>query len=167
MNEYTSKSSSSAHLWEAAISTIAKSVKMDRGTFWTEERIVKVSDILVAQIKVQPSMTKSGIRRDVTSNAIVETANSSRTDSTLRRINGGVLLNMRDDSAIVKVVALEITQDLWRAIPDRMIGFIAETVSSFLTECLEDSDERVVDNAKKLLKQIEEETGESLESYLI
>ncbi|TIB99805.1 hypothetical protein E3Q18_01415 [Wallemia mellicola] len=167
LNEYTTKSSSSAHLWEAAVSTIAKSVKMDRGTFWTEERIVKVSDILVAQIKVQPSMTKSGIRRDVTSNAIVETANSSRTDSTLRRINGGVLLNMRDDSAIVKVVALEITQDLWRAIPDRMIGFIAETVSSFLTECLEDSDERVVDNAKKLLKQIEEETDKINNIHLL
>lgn len=112
-------------------------------------------------------MTKAGARGDVASNAVVEAANASRTDSSLRKVNGGVLLNMRDDSALVKVVALETAQALWKAIPDRMIGFIAETVSSFITECLEDSDERVINNAKKLLKQIEGETGESLESYLV
>ncbi|TIB13965.1 hypothetical protein E3P88_01328 [Wallemia ichthyophaga] len=168
LDESASKLSvSSATLWEAAIDMVAKSVKMDRGTFWTEERIVKVSDKLVAQIKIQPSMTKAGARGDVASNAVVEAANASRTDSSLRKVNGGVLLNMRDDSALVKVVALETAQALWKAIPDRMIGFIAETVSSFITECLEDSDERVINNAKKLLKQIEGETGESLESYLL
>ncbi|TIA89581.1 hypothetical protein E3P99_02017 [Wallemia hederae] len=158
---------SSPSLWEAAVDMVGKSVKMDRGTFWTEERIVKVSDKLVAQIKLQPSMTKAGIRSNVSTTAIVEAANASRTDSTLRKINGGVLLNMRDDSASIKIVALETAQALWKAIPDRMIGFIAETVSSFITECLEDGDERVVSHAKKLLKQIEGETGESLESYLV
>lgn len=146
---------------------ITNSLKQDRGTFWTEERVMKLSDKLINQISNQPKFEKqSGVDNQIVAVGIVQLANNSRTDSSMRKINGNVLLQMRNESASVRQAALDTCQALWSDIPDKMISFIPETVSSFLTECLEDSDEIVVAKSKSLLKFIETETGESLEAYL-
>ena len=72
---------------------------------------------------------------------------------------------IREDHYLIKLLTLRMIQSLFDELKERYVVLVQD-VLPYVSDCLEDSNERVSTEAFKLMKSVEKLTGEDLKEYL-
>jgi len=154
------------------VQTLTKSINVDEGAFWRDDRLQQLMPLLVALVAhagedapappSEDSNTSNTSNRAATSAAFVALADSTTDDTLLKRLNLDVLMHTRAEDARVRVFALQCARALWTAHGNKLIGFVSET-ATFIAECAEDEHDGVVSETHTLKAAIESVAGERLD----
>lgn len=90
---------------------------------------------------------------------IVELAAAASSDEHFKNINTALCRAMRNDASAVRLVAVRALRELYTRLGEEWLGLLAETVP-FIAEILEDDDEEVEREARRLVVAIEKFQGE-------
>jgi U3 small nucleolar RNA-associated protein 10 len=96
---------------------------------------------------------------------LAQLAAAAGKDVLWRPLNHRLLMRMRDDRPVVRVVALKALRECFVAVGEEYLMMLPESIP-FLAELMEDESQEVERLAKDTVRYIEELSGESLESYL-
>ena len=72
---------------------------------------------------------------------------------------------IREDHYLIKLLTLKMVYVLFEELKERYV-ILLQDIIPYITDCLEDSNEKVNVEAFKLMKFIEKTTGEDLKNYL-
>ena len=86
-------------------------------------------------------------------------------DSMWQRLNYAMLLKTRSSSWQVRLAVLTVVDFLFEKMRERFLVVLNDTIP-FMSELLEDEDEKVEMAAKSIVQRIEQMTGESINDYL-
>lgn len=86
-------------------------------------------------------------------------------DSMWQRLNYAMLLKTRSSSWQVRLAVLTVIDFLFEKMRERFLVVLNDTIP-FMSELLEDEDEKVEMAAKSIVQRIEQMTGESINDYL-
>jgi U3 small nucleolar RNA-associated protein 10 len=86
-------------------------------------------------------------------------------DSLLKQLNYQLLMKTRESSVKVRLGSLWSLQELYESMGDDFLVHLPETIP-FMAELLEDDDERVEMECRKLIKTVESFLGESIQEHL-
>lgn len=86
-------------------------------------------------------------------------------ESVWMRLNYELLLLLRRERIATRLCVLGLIEHLFEAMRERYLVTLSDTIP-FLTETLEDEDERVETIAKRIVQRVEQLTGESIADYL-
>ena len=92
-------------------------------------------------------------------------AKQVRNEKAWRQINRNVLMQTRKPSPAVRFAALRVTQELFKTLGEDFMMMLPESIP-FLSELMEDESEEVEALCQRLMKQLEEMSGEKLDEYL-
>lgn len=91
---------------------------------------------------------------------------AAKSDLLWKPLHYAVLMKSRDaDCAAVRLASLKIVEKCYTVIGDEFLAMLPESIP-FLAELMEDNDAEVEQTCHKVIKQIEEISGESLDQYL-
>ena len=82
-----------------------------------------------------------------------------------RQLNRNVLMKTRKPTPVVRFAALRITQELFKTLGEDFMQMLPESIP-FLSELMEDESEDVETLCQRLMKELEEISGEKLDEYL-
>ncbi|KAH9989552.1 hypothetical protein BJV77DRAFT_1069406 [Russula vinacea] len=135
------------------VQTLTKSLDVDEGAFWRDDRLQQVVPVLVALIAPAgqdadaPSSTSAGAGgREAVSAGLVALSDAAMDDALLKRLNLDVLMHTRADDALVASLRCR---------------FVSET-ATFIAECAEDEHDGVVSETHALKAVVEGATGERI-----
>ncbi|KAI9454082.1 hypothetical protein F5148DRAFT_1378333 [Russula earlei] len=154
------------------VQTLTKSMNVDEGAFWRDDRLQQVVPVLVALVAhaggedAPWSDSDIGGSRGAVTAALVALGDVATDDTLLKRLNLDVLLHTREDDAHVRIFALQCARALWTAHGSKLVGFVSET-ATFIAECAEDEHDGVVSETHALKAAVEGATGESIEGVKI
>lgn len=74
-------------------------------------------------------------------------------------------MKTRSNKVETRLAVLTVIEHLFDNMRERYLVILNDTIP-FISELLEDEDERVEDNAKRIVTRIEQLTGESINEYL-
>lgn len=143
----------------SAVQALSKSMSMDEGAFWRDDRLQQVMPVLVPLVAHPGASGAAG--DEALSAVLVALCDAATDDALLKRLNLDVLMHTRSDDARVRVFALRCASALWLAHGSKLIGFVSET-ATFIVECAEDEHDGVVSAAHALKTAVEGATGESI-----
>ncbi|GAA5827854.1 hypothetical protein JCM11251_007703 [Rhodosporidiobolus azoricus] len=149
-------------LWSAVASALTKALEFDETGFWTPARLAKLSAPLAQQIEVAPDVAVPAVYHTLLS-SFADLLTSHETH--LKNLNSAFLHLTRSDDLRVKRAAIEALEQLWETVGDGMLGLVPET-TPFLAEAREETEGGVEAATRRLIKEIEEHLGESLDDYL-
>lgn len=86
-------------------------------------------------------------------------------DSMWQQMNYSILLKTRSDNWKSRQAALLLIEHMFENMRERYLVVLNDTIP-FLSELLEDENEKVEGTAKKIVQGIEKMTGESINDYL-
>lgn len=72
---------------------------------------------------------------------------------------------IREDHYLIKLLTLRMIKALFEELKERYLTLITDIVP-YITDCIEDSNEKVNIEAFNLMKYIEKTTGEDMKNYL-
>ncbi len=76
-----------------------------------------------------------------------------------------ILMKTRGDETAARLGATTVMERIVDRMQDKLLGMLGD-IAPFAAECLEDENEEVVENAKKILHTFELITGESIDKFL-
>ncbi|CAK4074549.1 unnamed protein product [Aphanomyces euteiches] len=97
--------------------------------------------------------------------AIAHLAWAAKNDILWKPMHHRILMKSRNDDASVRLAALQAIEACYSVVGEEFLAMLPESIP-FLAELLEDSDSQVETLCHKVIKQIEEISGESLDQYL-
>ena len=80
-------------------------------------------------------------------------------------MNYALLIKTRSSKVETRLAVLEIIEHMFDTMRERYLVILNDTIP-FISELLEDEDERVEGVAKRIVNRIEQLTGESINDYL-
>lgn len=86
-------------------------------------------------------------------------------DSSWQKLNYAVMMKTRSEAWQTRLAALQVTEHLFDAMRERYLVILNDTIP-FLSELLEDENEKVEGLTKRIVQRIEQLTGESINDYL-
>ncbi|KAF9238673.1 hypothetical protein BU15DRAFT_88298 [Melanogaster broomeanus] len=163
---------SDAALWSGIVLTVTKSFEADDGVFWREDKLSAILPHLLSQVptviylpspfpvaSTTPAPQCPTPRQLLTSSLLSLISLLPNTSSELlKRLNLHLLMHTRSEDARIRILALECACEMWKAEGGKLIGFVAET-ATFIAECAEDENDRVVREAHKLKNAVESIAG--------
>lgn len=96
---------------------------------------------------------------------VFEMDDRTEDDSMWQRLNYAMLLKTRSDKWEVRLAVLQVIDHLFEKMRERFLVVLNDTIP-FISELLEDENERVEMCAKQIVNRIEHLTGESINEYL-
>jgi len=129
-------------------------------------RFPKVMEPVVAQL----DNTRAGIevyKERASSHllpCIVQFAVTVHDDQLWKPLHHAVLTRTRSDILTVRLTALEVVRQLFERLGEAYLVMMPETVP-YLAECMEDSSPEVEALTKRIIKDLETLTGESMQEY--
>ncbi|GLE00791.1 hypothetical protein PINS_up009579 [Pythium insidiosum] len=99
------------------------------------------------------------------SECIANLAWAAKNDLLWKPLHYAVLMKSRGDSAAVRLATLKVVEKCYTVIGDEFLAMLPESIP-FLAELMEDNDAEVERTCHRVIKQIEEISGESLDQYL-
>lgn len=138
--------------------------------FVNKPRFEKLVEPLVSQIILSHAMRSPKDYRTFVEQHLVQCfcalAAVTPGEELLQVLNRSILFHTRSAHADVRLCTLYIVHELFASkAGERFIPFLPQTVT-YLSELLEDSDVSVEQLTRKVIKQIEKITGESLAEYM-
>ncbi|GAA5959351.1 hypothetical protein JCM21900_000701 [Sporobolomyces salmonicolor] len=149
-------------LWAAVTSALTKAFEHDENSFWTPQRLAKLSSPLAHQLEAPSTLFPIPAYHALLS-AYVDLLSSHET--LLKAFNTSLLHLTRSDDLHVKRQAIDALDAVWETVGDGMLGLVPET-TPFLAEAREETEGGVETATRHLIKRIEEHLGESLDEYL-
>ncbi|KAH9054895.1 hypothetical protein EDB87DRAFT_1644309 [Lactarius vividus] len=145
----------------SVVQALSKSLSVDEGAFWRDDRLQQVMPILVPLV-ARPSAAND----DALSEALVALCDAATDDALLKRLNLDVLMHTRSDDARVRIFALRCASALWLAQWEQAYRYAqffgCLFTATFIVECAEDEHDGVVSAIHALKKAVEGATGESI-----
>ncbi len=86
-------------------------------------------------------------------------------DNMWQKLNYALLMKTRSSKVETRMAVLTIIEHMFDGMRERYLVILNDTIP-FISELLEDEDERVEDSAKRIVTRIEQLTGESINEYL-
>jgi len=175
LNGFVEGKQSSFELWMSITSTLEQTMIHDTEGFWNASALTKITMPVTSQIKLGRKFGMYEEYAGRVKTVIGRLAHKvSNHDSLLKVLNTGILqeIKARDDeedgeeSLHVKLISLEVLEEIWKEIGSLLVPFVPETIGGCLIEALEDSNPAIDLAAKKVVKRIELEIGESIDGYL-
>ncbi|KIJ60905.1 hypothetical protein HYDPIDRAFT_42974 [Hydnomerulius pinastri MD-312] len=159
-------------LWSGTVLTITKSLEVDEGVFWREDKLSSILPHLLSQlptvirlpspssIAIATSVTATKTPKELLTDALLSLTSllPSTSSDLLKRFNLDLLMHTRSEDARIRIMALECAGEMWKAEGGKLIGFVAET-ATFVAECAEDENDSVVREAHKLKNAVESVAG--------
>lgn len=89
----------------------------------------------------------------------------SNDDNMWQKLNFVLLMKTRSEQWQTRLAVLTVIENLFDKMRERYLVILNDTIP-FISELLEDEDERVEQAAKRIVLRIEQLTGESINEYL-
>ena len=86
-------------------------------------------------------------------------------DNMWQRLNYAILMKTRSEAWQTRLASLQIIEHLFDTMRERYLVILNDTIP-FISELLEDENEKVESSAKRIVQRIEQLTGESINDYL-
>ncbi|KAF8154101.1 hypothetical protein B0H34DRAFT_800000 [Crassisporium funariophilum] len=157
LKSFTTSETDDFALWSSVVQTLSRSLNLDDGAFWRDDKLRQISTVLTGQIEVSIRLNfvdgKSQLQ-DCFS-GLLETVTD---DTLLKTINLNILMQTRSEDSRVRLFALSCSEALWRSHGGKLLGFVAET-ATFIAECSEDENDVVVKGSFKLKDAVESVAG--------
>ncbi|PLW39732.1 hypothetical protein PCASD_09629 [Puccinia coronata f. sp. avenae] len=173
LNGFVEGKQSDFELWMSVTSTLEQTIIHDTEGFWSASALTKITMPVISQIKLGSTFAIHQEYSDRVKSIIGKLAHKvSNHDTLLKILNSGILqeIKARDDEeqdAIkVKLISLEVLEEIWKEIGSVLVPFVPETIGGCLIEALEESNGGIDQAAKKVVRRIEMEIGESIDGYL-
>lgn len=145
------------------VQTLTKSMSMDEGVFWRDDRLQQIMPVLVALVAPAGASQDAQLGgREIVSASLVALGDTVTDDGLLKRLNLDVLMHTRSDDSLVRIFALQCAHALWTAHGSKLVGFVSET-ATFIVECAEDEHDGVVSETHALKAAIEVVSGERID----
>ncbi|ETK92888.1 hypothetical protein L915_03853 [Phytophthora nicotianae] len=90
---------------------------------------------------------------------------AAKSDLLWKPLHYSVLMKSRGDNALVRLAALVTVEKCYQVIGDEFLAMLPESIP-FLAELMEDTNDEVEKTCHRVIKQIEDISGESLDQYL-
>ncbi|EEY58133.1 uncharacterized protein PITG_00748 [Phytophthora infestans T30-4] len=90
---------------------------------------------------------------------------AAKSDLLWKPLHYAVLMKSRGDNALVRLAALVTVEKCYQVIGDEFLAMLPESIP-FLAELMEDTNDEVEKTCHRVIKQIEDISGESLDQYL-
>ncbi|KAE9110044.1 hypothetical protein PF010_g11321 [Phytophthora fragariae] len=90
---------------------------------------------------------------------------AAKSDLLWKPLHYAVLMKSRGDNASVRLAALVTVEKCYQVIGDEFLAMLPESIP-FLAELMEDTNDEVEKTCHRVIKQIEDISGESLDQYL-
>ncbi|KAG3004703.1 hypothetical protein JG687_00012427 [Phytophthora cactorum] len=90
---------------------------------------------------------------------------AAKSDLLWKPLHYAVLMKSRGDNAFVRLAALVTVDKCYQVIGDEFLAMLPESIP-FLAELMEDTNDEVEKTCHRVIKQIEDISGESLDQYL-
>ncbi|KAH9450688.1 hypothetical protein Pst134EB_018214 [Puccinia striiformis f. sp. tritici] len=175
LNGFVEGNQSDFELWVSVTSTLEQTIIHDTEGFWSATALTKITMPIISQIKLGSKFTIHQEYSSRIKSLIGKLAHKvSNHDTLLKVMNSGILqeIKCRDDdeeeegTINIKLISLEVLEEIWKEIGPTLVPFVPETIGGCLIEALEESNGGIDQAAKKVVKRIELEIGESIEGYL-
>ncbi|TRM63291.1 hypothetical protein BD626DRAFT_496170 [Schizophyllum amplum] len=147
-----------ATLWSALLELVAKSLSYDDGSFWREAQLRKLAKPLVEQVPVCVGIEAEDGRRRLR-DALTALVDTSNDDVLLKSINLDLLMHTRSEEAVVRLIALECAEAIWRNHGGKLLGKVRVRTATFVAETSEDENDAVVRESLKLKDALEAVAG--------
>ncbi|KAI8453473.1 hypothetical protein BY996DRAFT_4583098 [Phakopsora pachyrhizi] len=152
-------------LWALLVKTIEQALIHD--STGNSSTLTKVTKPLTRQLKLAPIIKAPNFDLQICSLMGKLASKVAGHDVLLKIFNSGILEELRSNEEVkVKITCLKVLDECWQVIGSALVPFVPETVGGNLIEALELSEGGVDVLARKVIKRIEEEIGESIEGYL-
>ncbi|KAJ8522739.1 hypothetical protein ONZ45_g764 [Pleurotus djamor] len=139
------------------VKTITKSLMLDDGAFWRDDKLRQVAQPLIQQLPTFAAVA-SPIAHSALSDCLAALGDCTTDDTLLKNLNIDVLMHTRSENSKVRIEALQCSASLWHAIGGKLLGFVPET-TTFIAECAEDEHDLVVEEARNLKNAVESVAG--------
>jgi len=96
---------------------------------------------------------------------ILEMNERINNDNMWQKLNYALLMKTRSSKVETRMAVLTVIEHMFDGMRERYLVILNDTIP-FISELLEDEDERVEDSAKRIVTRIEQLTGESINEYL-
>ncbi|OAV98525.1 hypothetical protein PTTG_01832 [Puccinia triticina 1-1 BBBD Race 1] len=173
LNGFVEAKQSDFELWMSVTSTLEQTLKHDTEGFWSATALTRIVMPVTSQIKLGSTFTTHQEYSSRVKSLIGQLAHKvSNHDTLLKVLNSGILQEIKakdddEEQAInVKLISLEVLEEIWKEIGAALVPFVPETIGGCLIEALEEPHGGIDQAAKKVVKRIELEIGESIEGYL-
>ncbi|KAI9451428.1 hypothetical protein BJY52DRAFT_1297951 [Lactarius psammicola] len=140
----------------SVVQVLSKSMSVDEGAFWHDDRLQQVMPVLVPLVAHPGAASDEALLA-----ALVALCEAATDDGLLKSLNLDILMHTRSDDARVRIFALRCARMLWLTHGSKLIGFLSET-ATFIVECAEDEHDGVVSAAHALKTAVEGATGERI-----
>ncbi|KAF5351352.1 hypothetical protein D9758_008071 [Tetrapyrgos nigripes] len=157
LNAFTASGLQDESLLTGVLGTLTKSLTVDDGSFWRDEKLRQVATPLIRQIPVCVRLN-SHHSKALLQNCLVAVVENLNDETLLKSINLDLLMHTRSEESRVKLFALECSEALWKAHGGKLLGFVAET-ATFIAECCEDENDVVARESFRLKDAVESVAG--------
>ncbi|KAJ0400269.1 hypothetical protein ATCC90586_010242 [Pythium insidiosum] len=138
----------------------------DSDSFIDKDHFEVVMSPLVESIDILKTMPDAqSFVFDNVSECIANLAWAAKNDLLWKPLHYAVLMKSRGDCAAVRLATLKVVEKCYTIIGDEFLAMLPESIP-FLAELMEDNDAEVERTCHRVIKQIEEISGESLDQYL-
>jgi U3 small nucleolar RNA-associated protein 10 len=137
--------------------------------FITKGRFDLINEPLTELIGTAHLLNKehyANLMEDVVTPCIAQFAAAVEDDMMRKTIHHKLLMHSRNDTAIVRVHTINTIKACFNQVGEDYLYLVPETLP-FLAELLEDSNGQVERLAHELKRQVEELSGEGLDTYLV
>ncbi|KTW27407.1 hypothetical protein T552_02386 [Pneumocystis carinii B80] len=149
-------------LWEAIINSIYQSLLHDTEEFWQDSiRFSKIAPALISYLSFAP---RYKIEKYLIP-SIAQLASVTISDEHYKTINTLILNHMNSDNTAVRLAALETQKELYTKLKGEWLATLPQTIP-FISEALEDKNEKIEYSTQKLIITIESYLGEPLQRFL-
>ncbi|KAA1069647.1 snoRNA-binding rRNA-processing protein utp10 [Puccinia graminis f. sp. tritici] len=174
LNGFAEGKQSDFQLWTEVTSTLEQTLIHDTEGFWSATALTKITMPVINQIKLGSKFMVHQEYSSRVKSLIGKLAQKvSSHDTLLKVLNSGILQEIKarddeeeDNTINVKLISLGVLEEIWKEIGAALVPFVPETIGGCLIEALEESHGGIDQAAKKVVKRIELEIGESIEGYL-
>eukprot|EP00638_Chattonella_subsalsa_P004855 CAMPEP_0117748010 /NCGR_PEP_ID=MMETSP0947-20121206/8831_1 /TAXON_ID=44440 /ORGANISM="Chattonella subsalsa, Strain CCMP2191" /LENGTH=718 /DNA_ID=CAMNT_0005565531 /DNA_START=250 /DNA_END=2410 /DNA_ORIENTATION=- len=156
-------------LKKCIVSALQKLFQHDREGFLDKKRFNLVMAPLVDQLDEVDvpggeSEYKNYIENSVAP-ALAQLADCVKQDALWKPMNHRILMKMRDENSAIRLASLKTLEQCFMTVGEEYLILLPECLS-YLSELLEDNEPEVESHCRKLLKYLEDLSGENIESYL-
>ncbi|KDQ16943.1 hypothetical protein BOTBODRAFT_144298 [Botryobasidium botryosum FD-172 SS1] len=162
LQEFSRKKSGNPDLWLGVISVLQKSIAVDEGVFWRDDRLEKIMHPVVQQIAI-PNVWGAESGKELLTQCLTDIARAMTRDELLKALNRNILMQTRSEDPNVRLYTLACASHMWQEEGSRLIGFISDTIT-FIHECAEDENDEVAKEARKF-KRVVEDIGGPLDGF--
>ncbi|KAL0952425.1 hypothetical protein HGRIS_006698 [Hohenbuehelia grisea] len=157
LKNFANSTSVDEERWACLLTVLTKSLAVDEGVFWREDKLRQVAKPLVDQAAVCIRFNNAD-GKVLVSECLVSLTDVTTDDALLKSINLELLMQTRSEDARLRIFALTCSESIWKSNGGKLLGLAAET-ATFIAECVEDEHDTVIDAARKLKNAVENVAG--------